>query len=226
MLGMAPGACHHAGMTASAATGDSRLAARWRTALIRVSVVGTVLATLTVFLLVAVLAGFASEFSSGQASTWGYWVAGMGFAVAGVLGLGLTSRLPTLAYLLRLVAVLPFVSVGFVHPWAMLPAVVVGAAHVSLLLTHWGWFRRPAPRAIAGMVVSGLLALLVVPVTQELSCENVGDPPETCDVWYRSTVGWGVYEDDDRHLVGWVVVALTGGLVVAVPVARDDDAFL
>lgn len=198
---------------------------RWLRALAGISIVGTILAALSVFLLAGLYAMLAGEMGGEESTGW-YWLVALGFAAAGVAGLLLTSPLPTLAYLLRLVAVLPMLSVGFVSPWLMTPAVVVAAADVSLMLSHWSWTRGVAVRPLAGIATAAFLAVALVPVDTELSCENLGDPPETCDAWYVSTLGFGLYEDDNRNLVGWGLVALLGGLIVAVPVTRDDeDAF-
>jgi hypothetical protein len=37
-------------------------------------------------------------------------------------------------------------------------------------------------------------------------------------------MGWGLFEEDERDLVGWTVVAVLGGVLVAIPVApRSRD---
>jgi MFS family permease len=191
----------------------------WGRVVASISVAGTVLTVIAVLVLGVALYGFMVEFG-GSPAPWWYWPSVLGFAVAGVLGLLLTSRMPRLALVFRLVGWTPLLAVGLSGPWLMAPAAVVGAAHISLLLTSWT--QRLVVRLLAGVAVSVGLALLAVPVVLDLSCENVGDPPETCDAWYRSIAGWGVFEADDRHLAGWGVVVTLAGVLVAIPVPRRD----
>jgi hypothetical protein len=169
-----------------------------------------------------VVYGFASEFG-GSPPPWWYWPVWLSFAAAGIAGLALTVGVPLLPYLLRLVSLFPVLAVGLVSPWLMLPVVVVAAADVSCMLSHWAWPRRVFPRALVGVAMAVLLAIFTVPVDKDLSCENPGDPPETCDVSYVTVLGWGYFEEDDRKLGGWILVALLGGLLVALPVVRDED---
>lgn len=186
-----------------------------------VSIGGTILAVLSVFLLALVVVELARSFGGDDEPMEWLWLVAIAFACAGVAGLVLTSRVPTVAYLLRLVAVLPVLSLGFVSPWLMAPAVLVGAADLSLMMSHWAWARPKAVRALAGLATAVILGVIVLPVSQELSCENPGDPPATCEAWYGNILGWSTYEEDQRNLVGWGLVALLGGLIVALPVTRD-----
>lgn len=195
---------------------------RWGSVLTGVSIIGTVLTVLAVLGLSLVVYGFASEFG-GSPPPWWYWPVWLGFAAAGIAGLSITVGVPLLPYLLRLVCLSPVLAVGLASPWLMLPVVVVAAADVSLMLSHWAWPRRVGYRVLAGAAMAVLLATFVLPLDKELSCENLGDPPETCDVWYLNVLGWGYYEEDNRDLAGWILVALLGGLLVALPVARDEQ---
>jgi hypothetical protein len=193
----------------------------WGRVLVGVSVAGTVLTVVVVLLFGVFLYEFMADFG-GSPAPWWYWPSVLGFAVAGVLGLGLSTRTPRLALVLRLVACVPLIAIGLTSPWLMAAVVLVGAAHVSLLLATWRSTQHTPGRLVAGAVAAVILALLIVPVDQDLSCENVGDPPETCDAWYSSAMGWGLYEEDDRHLRGWIVVAVLAGALVAIPVPPRD----
>ena len=225
MLWMVLPTCHAAGMTSDARTSATPWAARWGRVLAGVSIGGTILAVLSVFLLTAGIVLFASEMS-GAESTWWYWLVALGFAAAGVMGLVLTSAAPSLAYLLRLAAVLPMLSLGFASAWLMAPAVVVGAADLSLMVSHWTWARRKTVRGLAGLATTVILGVIVLPVSEEFSCENPGDPVATCEAWYGNVLGWSTYEEDQRNLVGWGLVAVLGGLIVALPVTRDTGELL
>lgn len=204
-------------MTVTADSHVGRGSERWGRAVVAVSVAGGVLTVIAVLLLGMAVYGFMSEFG-GSPPPWWYWPSVLGFAASGVLGLVLTSAIPWLAYLLRLIGWVPLLSVGASSPWLLAVVLLPGVAHVSLLLTTWGWTRSVAGRWVVAAGVSVMLALLTVPVDRELSCETPGDPPETCDAWYRTTAGWGLFEEDDRQLVGWVLVVLLGGVLVAIPV--------
>ena len=190
-----------------------------------VSIVGTALAVLSVFLLAAIIVVLSRDWG-GEQSTWWYWVVALAFAVAGVAGLLLTARVPTLAYLLRLVAVLPMLSIGFASPWLLAPAVVVVAADLSLMMSCTVRLQRGAVRVAVGVATALVLALVFLPVSRELNCENPGDPTATCEAWYGNILGWTTYEERDRNLVGWALVAALGGLMVAIPARRDDGGVL
>lgn len=205
--------------------GPGGAASRWGRVLAVVSIAGTILAVMSVFVLTLGAAMLVSGFDGSDDPTWWFWLIASGFATVGLAGLLLTSRLPTVAYILRLVAVLPLLALGFVTPWLMLPVILVGGADLSLMVSHRSWGHQPLFRVLAGVVTTVVLIIVIVPLSEVRSCENPGHRA-ACEVRYGSVLGYTAYAPEEQNLIGWGLLAVLGGLLVALPVTRDTGDYL
>ncbi len=200
--------------------GSGGAASGWGRVLAVVSIAGTILAVMSVFLLTLGATMLVSGFDGGDDPTWWFWLIAIGFATVGMAGLLLTSRWPTVAYLLRLMALLPLFALGFVTPWLMLPVILVGGAHLSLMVSHRSWGHQPLFRVLAGVVTTVVLVIFIVPLSEVRSCENPGHRP-ACEVRYGSVLGYTAYKPHEQDLIGWGLLAVLGGLIAGLPVTRD-----
>jgi len=190
-------------------------ARRWGTSVAGISILGTVLASMGVFVLAAAAVTL-NEGLGGQDSTWPWWLGALCFAAAGAVGLVLTSRLPVVAYALRLVAMVPLLVLGLVGIWLMIPAALIAACHLSLMLSHIRWTLNGAGRWVVAVLVGVGFAVVTLPVV-EVGCR----PKSGTDCEYNSILGWGFYERQQPLL--WGGLAVLVAVIVGLPVARDEQ---
>lgn len=206
-------------------TGREGSARAWGTLLAGVSIVGTIIASMAVFVLAMLMSVISEDFGGGAGASWAYWLVALAFAVAGLAGLVLTSRLPSLAYLLRAAALVPALLVGLLTPWVLaLPALVL-AADLSLLLSHWTWGSRPVGRWMAAIALGLVCAGVTLPSAADEWCDRPRDPGSYCEVTYDNAVGMN-FQEGERALLGWVLVAALVTVVVGLPVLRDEQDVL